>query len=78
MNKRRQQAMQAHRDESGRFKPHPGFDAVKTSMAERIEKQDPKISAADAQQQAAAELAAATRRASPAARKGNSHLKRVK
>ena len=78
MNKRRQHAMQAHREDDGRFKRHPGFDGVKASMAERIEAKNPKLSPAAAEQQAAAELAAATRRASTSAKRENSHLKRVK
>jgi len=67
-----------HRDGSGKFKPHPGFDAVRDEIADRAEAKDPKLLPADAQQDAAAELAAATRRASHGAIKANPHLKRVR
>jgi hypothetical protein len=50
-------------------KAHPGFKAVAAGMAKK-QGVSPKV--------AAAELAASTRKASPAAKKANPFLKRVK
>jgi hypothetical protein len=50
-------------------KAHPGFKAVAAGMAKKQ---------GISTQQASAELAASTRRASPAAKKKNPRLKRVK
>ena len=50
-------------------KPHPGFKAVQSSIAERQ---------GVSQDRAGAILAAASRRASPAAKRANPRLHRVK
>ena len=49
-------------------KPHPGFASVQSSIAKRE---------GVGKERAGAILAAATRRASPAAKRANPHLKRV-
>jgi len=50
-------------------KKHPGFASVQSSIAKKE---------GVSKERAGAMLAAATRRASPAAKKANPHLKRVK
>lgn len=55
-------------------KAHPGFKAVQGSIAKRLEAKGVK----NASKRAGAILAAKTRAASPAAKRANPNLKRVK
>ena len=55
-------------------KAHPGFKAVQGSIAKRLEAKGVK----NAKDRAGAILAAKTRASSPAAKKANPRLKRVK
>lgn len=59
-------------------KKHPGFQSVEQGIADRLQARDPKLSGTAARQEAGAELAAATRRASKTARTKNKRLDRVK
>ena len=57
-------------------KSHPGFKAVQGDIAKRFEAKG--MSPAEAHKRAGAALASRTRKASPAAKRANPNLKKVK